>query len=79
MADAKPVPPWWKSGDWCWIGLVRDMADVVDESDTNMAEQNAEGMRDLIDRLVKEWGVCCASCQERLDAESVADAVMGKD
>ncbi len=76
MADELKIPAWWKNGDWCWIGLVRDMAEVVGGSDTALAEQNAEGMRDLVDRLVREWGVCCASCQKLLDAESVADAVM---
>jgi hypothetical protein len=76
MADELKIPAWWKNGDWCWIGLVHDMAKVVDDSGAEYADQNAEGLRDLIDRLIKEWGVCCAPCQEKLDAEAVAEAVM---
>lgn len=77
MADEIKVPEWWKNGDWCWMGLLRDMAEVVDESGVRYADQNAEGLRDLRDRIAAEWGVCCASCQRQLDAEAVADAVMG--
>lgn len=78
MSDRKRTPPaWWKKGDWCWIGLVRDMAEVVECSEQSTAEENARGMREFAARLADEWGGCCAPCQDQIDAEAVADAVMG--
>lgn len=75
--DERPKPPeWWKGGNWCWMGLIRDMAEVVECSEQSAAEAHARGMRALVDRLVAEWGVCCATCQDKLDAEAVAKAVM---
>lgn len=76
MADKTDSPAWWQNGDWCWCGLLRDMANVVDESSTEYADQNAEGLRDLADRLTAQWGPDCLGCKQKSDAEAVADAVM---